>query len=214
MQRAHALSGHTLQTLAEAEGWSVPPDLRHAKGWVGRLIETCLGATAGSRAGPDLPDLGIEIKTVPIDQRSRPCESTWVCQAPMGVDALVSWSESPARAKLARVLWVPVQATRSLSVRERRVGSCLLWSPAPNEEAILRQDWSDLSTLIGSGWAASATAHRGQALQLRPKAADASVMAWGVDDEGDPVLVRPLGFYLRRRFVDALLAAHFQMAGG
>ena len=150
---------------------------------------------------------------MPIDRNGRPRESTWVCQAPLDRRALAGWEDSPARAKLHRVLWVPVQADPSLTVAQRRVGAALLWSPNPNEEAILREDWSELSALIGSGWAASATAHRGRILQLRPKAADASVLAWGIDDDGDPIRVRPLGFYLRRAFVESVLSRYFQMVG-
>ena len=212
LQRAEQLCGRALGELARPLGWGVPDSLRRAKGWVGQLIEARLGAPGSTAAGPDLPNLGVEIKTVPIDRRGRPRESTWVCRAPL--TAAPGWSDSPARAKLARVLWVPVQSEPSLPIGQRRVGTSLLWSPSPAEEAILRDDWSLLSALIADGWAGSASAHAGRALQLRPKAADASVTAWGVDDEGDPIRVRPLGFYLRRRFVEAVLAAHFQMIGG
>ena len=214
LQRASELCGRTLSRLAADLGWPVPDSLRRAKGWVGQLIEARLGACAASRAGPDLPQIGVEIKTVPIDRLGRLRESTWVCRAPLQSEARVSWVESPARAKLARVLWVPVQADPSVPVANRRVGTSLLWSPDPEQEEILREDWNVLSSLIGDGWAASASAHCGVALQLRPKAANATVTAWGIDDEGDPVRVRPLGFYLRRRFVEGIFSAHFQMVGG
>ena len=190
----------------------MPDDLRRAKGWVGRLIETLLGASAaGPVSGPDLPDLGIEIKTVPVDAKGRPRESTWVCRAPLDARAFLRWEGSAVRAKLARVLWVPVQSDPDVPVGERRVGTALLWSPSPAQEAVLKDDYLHLSGLIAEGWASSASAHRGMALQLRPKAANASVLAWGIDDEGDPIRVRPLGFYLRRAFVEGLLAEHFQI---
>lgn len=192
----------------------MPDDLRRAKGWVGRLIERHLGSLGAPVRGPDLPDLGVEIKTVPIDRRGRPRESTWVCRAPLSAAVLTPWERSPAHAKLARVLWVPVQSDPQVAVAHRRVGNCLLWSPSPAQEAVLRQDWTDLSALIAGGWAGSASGHSGRALQLRPKAANASVTAWGIDDEGERVRVRPLGLYLRRGFVESVLQAHFHMTGG
>lgn len=208
------MCGHTLGDLAARIDRPVPTELRRAKGWVGQLIEALLGAHHTSAPGPDLPALGIEIKTVPIDSKGRPRESTWVCSAPLGADADCDWLRSPPKAKLARVLWMPVQAAPDLKIAERRVGSCLLWSPNSAQERILRDDWNDLAGLIAAGWAQSATAHRGTALQLRPKAADASITAWGIDNEGAPIRVRPLGFYLRRPFVEKILAHHFQMTGG
>ncbi len=66
-QRAMALAGYNLQQLASMAGLPIPPDLRRDKGWIGQLIEWHLGASAGSKPEQDLPELGIELKTLPID---------------------------------------------------------------------------------------------------------------------------------------------------
>ena len=83
VERASAIAGTTLGELAGRFGLVAPPDLRRAKGFVGQLIERALGAARSSRPGPDFDELGVELKTLPVDARGRPVESTFVCTIPL-----------------------------------------------------------------------------------------------------------------------------------
>lgn len=152
-QRSLHLAGQSLAELATQAGVSLPDNLKREKGWVGQLLEWHLGATAGSKPEQDFPDLGIELKTLPIDETGRPLETTFVCVAPLLGIAGQRWEESSVRNKLSRVLWIPVEASRALPLGARRVASPFLWSPSPEEEALLRQDWEELMEQIA--WAAS-----------------------------------------------------------
>ena len=204
MRRADACAGRTLAEIAGRLGVPVPPDLRRHKGWVGDLIEKALGAESHGRPGPDFPALGIELKTIPVDTRGKPRESTWVCAADVDGFDLGPWSRSPVRAKLAHVLWMPVLDGPSLG--ERRVGAPLLWEPDADEEAVLAHDWRVLSELLADGAVDQWHARHGEALQLRPKAARADDRVWVVDADGEWVSTNPRGFYLRARFTAAILA--------
>ncbi len=203
--RARALGGRTFVEIARALEVPLPPDPRRAKGFVGQLVERALGATAGSRPAPDFGALGVELKTLPVDARGRVRESTFVCTAQIGEDA-GEWARSRVRAKLARVLFVIVEADPRVAPAARRVGASFLWSPSPEEEALLRADYEELAGALGAGEVEHVDARRGRVLQLRPKAADASVRTRAFDAEGAPVLAAPRGFYLRARFTRALLA--------
>ena len=136
--RAERLAGVTLGAIASRFGLEAPLALTRHKGWVGNLLERALGATAGSRAEPDFEALGVELKTLPVDTRGRPLESTFVCTIPLSQIGEVEWDASRVRRKLRRVLWIPVEGTRSLDVPQRRVGAPLLWSPNVEELAALR----------------------------------------------------------------------------
>ncbi len=211
--RAAALAGLTLGELAAELGVVVPPDLRRAKGFPGQLVERALGATAGSRAEPDFPDLGVELKTIPVDERGRPCESTFVCTIDSAAIGRVEWERSLVRRKLLRVLWVPVEGTRSLVVGARRIGAALLWSPSPEQEAALRFDWEELAGLIGRGDVEQVTGHLGRHLQVRPKAAHGRARRRALDPDGTSFAALPRGFYLRASFTAALLAQHYVLPG-
>lgn len=200
--RAEALAGRTLPEIAHELHVGVPTDPRRSKGWAGRLLEIALGATASSRAEPDFPHLGVEMKSVPVDARGRPVESTYVCTAPLDPGALGTWETSWVKHKLARVLWVPLAPAGE----QRVVGSPVLWSPAAEDDARLRADWEEIAAKIALGELWALDGRVGEVLQVRPKAADASELAWAMDDDGDWVRDTPRGFYLRPAFTGAILA--------
>lgn len=205
LRRARAIGGRTFVELACELEVPLPPDPRRAKGFVGQLVERALGA-GGSLPEPDFAELGIELKTLPVDRRGRVRESTFVCTAPIRRAAESEWACSPVRAKLARVLFVVVEADPRIARGARRVGASFLWSPDAETEALLRADYEELIGGLGAGELEDVDARRGRALQLRPKGRDASVHTLACDADGAPVLARPRGFYLRARFTQALLS--------
>jgi len=207
LARAASLAGHTLEELAQQLGAPPPPpDARRAKGLAGLLLERALGATAGSAAGPDFPALGVELKTIPVDPRGRPAEVTFVCMVPQTRIAELEWEASPVRAKLRRVLFVPIEGDLRIPLGRRRIGAPRLWSPSPTEEAELRADFELLASMLGCGDAESLTARTGRHLHVRPKGRDARARVRGADELGAPTRTLPRGFYLRPTFTVRMLA--------
>ena len=209
MARCHALAGMTLGSLAKARGLTTPANLKKTKGWVGQLIELCLGTTASTLPQPDFIALGIELKTVPINSRGQPRESTYVCTVPLVHNHGSNWENSWLRQKLARVLWVPIEATPEIPLAERHVGNAILWQPSREQEKILRQDWEELMDMVCLGQLEQITSHHGRVLQIRPKAANASALTPGSDSEGKPIMTLPRGFYLRTTFTRQILEQHY-----
>ena len=212
-RRADRFAGRTLAWLAQQEGVEVPPDQRRNKGWIGLLLERALGATAGSAALPDFPDIGIELKSLPLDARGKPRESTFVCTAPVNGTLAPSWEQSWVRKKLSRVLWVPVVGDKTVPLGNRIIGAPLMWTPDAEEAGLLAQDWEDLTEYIVRGEFWLIDARQGKVLQLRPKAANASQATWALDEEGEWVQVNPMGFYLRARFTAQMIAKRFRLPG-
>ncbi|MCC3749267.1 DNA mismatch repair endonuclease MutH [Rouxiella badensis] len=209
LARAESLAGYTLGELAERANLAIPPDLKREKGWVGMLLEVYLGASAGSKPEQDFPEIGIELKTIPIDAMGKPLETTFVCVAPLTGNSGVTWESSHVRHKLARVLWIPVEGERQIPLSVRRIGSPLLWSPSDEEDEQLRQDWEELMDLIVLGKVESITARHGEVLQLRPKAANNKARTEAIGENGQPIMTLPRGFYLKKSFTRQLLARHF-----
>lgn len=198
--RARRLGGRRLADLAEERRIQVPTDPRRAKGWTGHLLEQALGATASSRALPDFPDLGVEMKSLPVDERGHPRESTYVCTAPLDGSMPRRWEESWPRHKLARVLWVPIITPTGCPIGERRVGTPFFWTPEPDQDELLRRDYQQLTERIDRGEVWDLDARHGEALQLRPKGAHGEDWVWALDESGEWVQTSPRGFYLRASF--------------
>ena len=208
--RLGRLAGLSLGAIAAAQGIALPTEPRRSKGFVGQLLERALGASAGSRAEPDFPELGIELKTIPVDAQGRPRESCFVASLDLGSFDR-RWESSGVAKKLARVAWVAVEATPSVPLCERRCGAALLWSPSAEEEQALRDDYEEIVELIDEGFGAGITGHRGAVLQLRPKGRSAAHLRWALDEEGAPVRTAPRAFYLRPAFTGAILRRHFAL---
>jgi DNA mismatch repair protein MutH len=218
--RASALQGRTLDEIALALGFDLAGQNVRTKGKVGELLERALGASGGAGAVQDFPHLGVELKSIPLDARGTPVESTFVCAISVADAEYAEWETSWARRKLSHVLWIPlvpasagadgpvVVAEPAAAVSEggrRRVGEALFWQPTAEQEAVLRADFDCLMGLIGVGDIERLTAREGRWLQVRPKAAHGRVrtVAWGAD--GERIDTVPRGFYLRSRFTGAIL---------
>src|SRR6185312_7096892 len=209
LAHARALVGVELSDLADALGLPVPVGNLRTKGWSGQVLEQELGAAVGGARGPDFAALGVELKTVPVDESLEPLESTAVCQIDPVAIAAESWETSYVRDKLASVLFVALAVPPDArSVGERCVAAVRLWSPDADETRALRDDFELLVRgYYRQGRAAEITGHLGTALQVRPKGRDAADLRDAYDAAGRPTRVGKQGFYLRPAFVARILRA-------
>ncbi|MEM1244126.1 MAG: DNA mismatch repair endonuclease MutH [Pseudomonadota bacterium] len=205
LTRAEALAGFTMAELAEKFNQPLPKHLLHAKGWFGQLLEKALGADAGNLPVPDFRQLAIELKTIPIDNSGKPLETTYVCVVPLKISAYQTWRQSNVYRKLKHVLWIPYQGCRDIPIAERIIGMPKLWQPNTNQENLLRQDWQEHMEKIKLGQIDSITAHHGEVLQIRPKAANANAKTTAIDEFGQLKQTLPRGFYLRTQFTAEIL---------
>ncbi len=214
LARCQALTGLSLQNIAAECNQAIPKSLSHAKGWVGQLMELYLGADGTNQSQPDFAHLGIELKTIPLNANMQARESTYVCTAPLRETRHQSllpsrWQDSRVRHKLAKVLWVPIEADPSIPLPNRQVGSPLLWVLPPELESILQQDWEELTEMLYCGQIAEISAKQGVYLHIRPKAAHSRILNVTHDAQGEALWVNPRGFYLRSAFTNHILKTHY-----
>ena len=210
LSQAQSIAGLTFGELADELHIPVPPDLKRDKGWVGMLLEHALGATAGSKAEQDFSHLGVELKTLPINAEGYPLETTFVSLAPLVQNSGVKWENSHVRHKLSCVLWMPIEGSRHIPLRERHIGAPILWKPTAEQERQLKQDWEELMDLIVLGKLDQITARIGEVMQLRPKGANSRAVTKGIGKNGEIIDTLPLGFYLRKEFTAQILNAFLE----
>ena len=209
LTRARNLAGLTLEQLAKKFKQPLPNNTTHAKGWMGQLLETSLGATATSKAEPDFQLINVELKTLPLTPSGKPKESTYVCTVPLTNLHEQEWSSCWLKRKLQRVLWLPLEADKRIPLAERHIGSAILWSPSEEQSMQLQQDWEELMELVSLGKLDQITSHMGHYLQIRPKGANAKALTTTQDEEGNTIQTLPRGFYLRPDFTQQIIQANY-----
>ncbi len=207
MERANKLTGITLQQLANRLQSQVPDSMKYAKGWIGNILERALGANAANSPKPDFVDLGIELKTIPIDGNGIPKESTYICVVQLDPDLLSTWERSLVKKKLSHVLWVPIEATKDITISMRRIGKPVLWKPDDKQETQLRNDWQELCDIIAMGELDKLSSSMGKYLQIRPKAANAKTLTIDKNQFGNNMTTLPRGFYLRSSFTRQIISS-------
>lgn len=204
--RCQAISGCRIGELANYMNMGVPQDLSTIKGWVGQFIEQLLGADGTNESKPDFSHLGVELKTIPVNRNHLPNESTYVCTAPISSESRrESWKTSRVWNKLQHVLWVPIEADKSIPLSKRRLGQPILWTPSATIETILQQDWEEIMEHLELGQIQSLSARVGTYLHIRPKAAHGKVLTTTLNEEGESVQIVPKGFYLRTALTQQIL---------
>ncbi|QYN43223.1 DNA mismatch repair endonuclease MutH [Gilliamella sp. ESL0443] len=205
LNRAEMAAGYSFAEIAKYVNIPIPANLNKQKGWVGNLIETYLGANAGSKAEQDFSNLGIELKTIPVNKEGKPLETTFVSVIPLMANHGVIWETSHVKYKLSKVLWIPIEGERSIPLAERKVGKPILWTPTLEQEQQLKQDWQELMDMIALGQVEKITARYGTYLQIRPKAANGKALTEAIGENGEIILTRPRGFYLKKSFTSQIL---------
>ncbi|MBA2652222.1 MAG: DNA mismatch repair endonuclease MutH [Tatlockia sp.] len=208
LERCRSIEGLSFLQLASLLQLTIPAENQRRKGWTGLAIELALGTTAGNKAIPDFANLGIELKTLPLNEHLKPAESTFVTSIPLLTIHHENWLSSQCYAKLKRVLWLPIEGDSEIPFGQRRIGRGFLWSANQSEAAILAQDWNELTAMIATGQLDEVNASIGQYLQIRPKAANAKSLCYGFDSEGNKILTLPRGFYLRASFTDQIVRSN------
>jgi len=196
------IAGKSIGEIASNLQSPMPRDLQYTKGWLGQLIEKALGATGGSHAVHDFPELKIELKTIPIKSNNTPIESTYVCTVKTN-ESSIAWHDSWVYNKLKKVIWVPIESEQSLP--DRVIREPIFWEMDLATEEILRTDWEELMEMLQLGYGQQLTAKFGEYLHIRPKAANSKVLVDYIDQNGNPTKIVPKGFYLRTKLTKSIL---------
>ncbi|WP_199609269.1 DNA mismatch repair endonuclease MutH [Flocculibacter collagenilyticus] len=215
LERCNRIAGHSIAELAQQFNAATPKNLVKDKGWLGQMLEHALGASAASRPEPDFPQLGIELKTLPITPSGKPLETTYVSITPLiNVNGL-KWHQSNVYKKLRRILWVPIvtktHANETIPLSQRIIATPFIWSPSEAQMNSLKADWEEIMEMIATGEVESITARIGTVMQLRPKGANAKALTNAIGKDGTVIQTLPKGFYLKTEFTKKILAEHFSL---
>jgi DNA mismatch repair protein MutH len=202
---AEGLSGCSLGELSGIMLKTIPRTLKANKGFIGCLLEEILGARSGNKAQQDFLDIGVELKTIPINKNSVPLELTFICSVPLKKNIGLMWKNSFFYKKIRRVLWIPIQGEKSVPVSDRFIGKPFLWTPNSIQENLIRSDWEELMDLIILGGIEDITAKNGEVLQILKRSRYHSYLTRAIGKNGEVIFTLPRCFYFKKNLTFSIL---------
>ncbi|CAL4317798.1 DNA mismatch repair endonuclease MutH [Buchnera aphidicola] len=207
---ANELSGHSLGELSSIILKMVPNTLKKNKAFTGHLLEKILGANIGSKVQQDFSDIGVELKTVPVNKKGVVLESTFICSVPLIKNIALIWSNSFFYEKIRRILWIPIQGDNSVSLSDRLIGKPFLWTPDSVQENLIRCDWEEFMDLIILGKVEEITGSHGEVLYILKRSINYSYLTRAIGKDGSVIYIEPRCFYFRKKFTYSVLKKNFK----
>lgn len=201
---AMSIYGYTIYDLARKFNFVIPKNIEN-KGYIGQIIEKIFGVYVANQAVSDFYNLGIELKTIPINKERKSLESTFICATSfIGINGVI-WETSYLYYKLKRILWIPIKINNAKSLKEYIIDLPFLWSPNFKEEKIIKQDWEDIMYFITFGKIEKLNSKYGEILQVKKKSNNKSSLTQGIGEYGQKIFISPRSFYLRKNFTNKLI---------
>lgn len=130
------------------------------KSFAGDIAEAMLEVAKNSLPDPDLESIGAEIKTIPLDARSRPRENTKITAlTPRLVASEGDFYTSHLYAKMRAILFLPIQKSDNDDPGSWYLRPPFLWLPSTDQLRVIRGEYDAYLEAIRAG--------RWEALSLR-----------------------------------------------
>jgi DNA mismatch repair protein MutH len=151
LETAHHLKGKTIRDILNGK----KADLH--KGSVGNIIESeAFGVATNNDARPDISDLGIELKVIPLKKKSKGGldikERTKICSINYIELVKEKWSTSHARIKLNKILFIFYQSDSNDKLASKVI-DYHLFQLELSEEPIISADWHRTQKRVEDGLA-------------------------------------------------------------
>lgn len=206
---ADGLSGCSLGELSSIILKMVPDTLKKNKGFTGHLLEKILGANIGRKVQQDFSDIGVELKTIPVNKKGIVLESTFICSVPLIKNIALIWTNSYFYKKIKRILWIPIQGDNSVLLSDRLIGKPFLWTPNSIQENLIRSDWEEFMDLIILGKVEEITGNHGEVLHILKRSKNYSYLTRAIGKDGSVIYIEPRCFYFRKKFTYSVLKKNF-----
>lgn len=203
---AQGLCGYSVKEVSEALSEPIPKYLKKNKGFIGILLEKILGSnTTNNKSCVDFPSLGIELKSIPINELGYPLEDTCICTVPLTQNTGLMWENSYLYQKIKKILWIAVQGSKKILLQDRLFKKAFIWSPSKYETKIVKSDWEILMDKIVLGEFKKISSTDSNVLYIKNKHRNKFSRIKFTDELGNLQLIKPKAFYFKKRFTKILL---------
>lgn len=190
------------------------------KGASGLIVENLLGIPNNNRAEPDIPEIGCEIKILPL-QRNR--DGTIKAKEPTQIQminylevASETWETAKLRNKINLTFWIVYLAKESgklLDQNDYVIIDYYLDQPSSIHNSVFKEDWEQIRDYIVKGWADKLSCSMGTYLEPKTKGANNKDVTYAPDGKGGLIKARRRGFYYKKNYTNTQIIPNLDLEG-
>ncbi len=172
------------------------------KGASGLIIENLLGLENNNRDEADIPEIGCEIKILPLQKNK---DGSIKAKEPTAIQminyievAKETWETAKIRGKIALTFWVVYLAKKngkSLNQNDYVIVDYFLDHPNDIQNSIFKNDWEEIQKFIITGHADQLSCSMGRFLEPKTKGANSNDKTDAPDGKGGTIKARRRAFY-------------------
>lgn len=192
---------------------------RMVKGASGLIVENLLDIKNNNLDEPDIPEIGCEVKVLPLQINSN---GTVKAKEPTAIQMIIycevaneTWETAKIRRKIKLTFWVAYLAKvngRPLNQNEYIIVDFFLDHPTDVTNGIFRNDWETIQSYIQSGRADSLSCSMGVYIEPKTKGANKSDKTQAPDGHGGITMARRRAFYYKKSFTNTEIIPNLNLA--
>lgn len=189
------------------------------KGASGLIVENLLGIENNNRDEADIPEIGCEIKILPLqinrDGKIKAKEPTAIQMINYLEVAKETWETAKLRGKVALTFWVVYLAKKdgkALPQNEYVIVDFFLDHPNDIQNSIFKKDWEEIQEYIISGRADFLSCSMGEYLEPKTKGANNQDKTDAPDGKGGVIKVRRRAFYYKKNYTNTAIIPNIDLS--
>lgn len=189
------------------------------KGASGLIVENLLGIENNNRDEADLPQIGCEIKILPL-QKNR--DGSIKAKEPTAIQminycevARETWETAKLRSKINLTFWVVYLAKvdgKSKQQDDYVIVDYFLDHPSDVQNGVFKTDWEEIQSYIKRGDADKLSCSMGVYLEPKTKGANNQDKTDAPDGKGGITRARRRAFYYKKNYTNTQIIPHLDLS--
>lgn len=179
------------------------------KGASGLIVENILGIKNNNIADADIPEIGCEVKILPLQKNKngeiKAKEPTAIQMINYFEVADENWETAKLRKKINLTFWVVYLAKedgKTLNQDDYIIVDYFLDHPTDIHNNIFKKDWEDIQQMIIEGLADKLSCSMGEYIEPKTKGANNQDKTDAPDGKGGSIKVRRRAFYYKKNYTN------------
>lgn len=179
------------------------------KGAPGLIVENILGIKNNNVDDADLPEIGCEVKVLPLQINMNGAvkvkEPTSIQMIDYMTVANETWDKAKIRKKITLTFWVVYLAKEKGKVLPQDdyvIVDYFLDKPTFGVKRVFQEDWEEIQRYIVNGWADKLSCSMGTYIEPKTKGANNQDLTFAPNGKGGVVKVRRRGFYYKKNYTN------------